>query len=143
MAYRPVPARPVRLDHGRRQLAEVSPLAEMARNSEPGAHCGGRPPRAQSLCHRQSGRPGAFERPHFGTQCRLAALSQAAGLGLLARPKIAAVLHRPACPTAAWWNFAWRRRPEQEWKESSEIAILRSSPAYAGASATNVKGNNL
>ncbi len=39
-----MPTRPIRLDHGRRQSAELPPLAEMAWHSEAGAVRGDRPP---------------------------------------------------------------------------------------------------
>ena len=48
------PRRPIRLDHGRRQSAELPPLAEMARDSEAGAVRGDRPPRPEPLRRRQS-----------------------------------------------------------------------------------------
>ena len=38
---------------------------------------------------------------------------------------------------------AGKKKKTKEWKESSKIAILMTSPARAGAGATNVKGNNL
>src|SRR5579864_3133628 len=142
MAYRPVPTRPIHLDHGRRQFAELSPLAEMARNSEAGSFRCGRSPRTQPLCRRQCRGPGAHTRPHYRTRGRIVTQSQATGLGLFARPEITAVLHRTACLAATEWNFPRFARSGQGWKESNQIAILNTS-RLAGPSATNVKGNNL
>src|SRR5665213_2217229 len=135
MAYRPVPACPVRLDHGRRQLAELSPLAEMARHSEAGPLRGGRSPRTQPLRRRQRRGPSALRRPHSGIQRFRPALLQTTGLDLLARTQIGAFVHRVARLTAAWRNFPWCKGEQQEWKEPSEIAILMMSPVLTGASA--------
>ena len=59
------PGRSIRLDHGRRQFAELSPLAEMARNSKVGAVRGHRSPGAKPLCRREPGRPGSQPAPAF------------------------------------------------------------------------------
>ena len=129
----PLPAGPIRLDHGRGQFAELSPLAEMARNSEAGAVRGDRPPRAEPLRRRQPGRPGARPRPHSGTRRRQPALPQAAGLDLPARPQIAAVLDRAARLAPAGRTGCPRSRQEKI-QQTREIQEVERSHEWQAAS---------
>src|ERR1700730_14093467 len=111
------------MDHGRGQFAELSPLAEMARNSEEGAVRGGRPPRTKPVRRSQPSRPSLRQRAHPGTRGCFPALSHTAGLGFFTRPQIAAVLYRLARLAPKRRNSQAQRRHAQGWKESSKIAI--------------------
>ena len=60
----PLRRRAFRLDHGRRQFAQLPSLAALARYRRDGADSGRRPPRSKPLCNRQCGRPLAGALPH-------------------------------------------------------------------------------
>ena len=92
----PLSGRALRLDHGRRQPAQLSPLAEMARDRRHGADRGDRPSRTEPLRQRQRGGTSAGTRPHPGDGSEIPGRSQAAGVGLPPRPEVAAVLDRVA-----------------------------------------------
>jgi hypothetical protein len=92
MARCPVPRGSLRLDHGRRQFAEFSPLAEMARNSKAGPIRSRRSPRAKPLRRRKPGRAGLGRGPYRGSRRSLPPLSRAAGLGFPARAQIAIIV---------------------------------------------------
>src|SRR4051794_21155164 len=91
--------RPIRLDHGRRQPAEFSPLAAMARYRPACADRGGGPARPEPLCglERRGPRLAALPRPR--TRRPRSAAAHGAGLGFSARPEIAALLDRVARAT--------------------------------------------
>ncbi len=55
---RSCPRRAFRLDHGRRQSAQLPSLAALARNRRAGADCGDRPSRSQPLFRSGRSRPG-------------------------------------------------------------------------------------
>ena len=92
----PLSGRALRLDHGGRQSAQLSPLAEMAGDRRHGADCGDRPSRTEPLRQRQRGGTSAGTRPHPGDGSEIPGRSQAAGVGLPPRPEVAAVVDRVA-----------------------------------------------
>ena len=86
-ADRAMPRRALRLDHGRRQSAQLPSLAEVARHCRPLADRGGRPRRPEPLRDGRHGRAGAVALPHPGAGRKVAAAPQAARVGLPARLK--------------------------------------------------------
>ena len=88
-----MPRRALRLDHGRRQPAQLPSLAEVARHRRPLADRGGRPRRPEPLRDRRPRRAGAVALPHPGAGRKVAAAPQAARVGFPARPEVAALLY--------------------------------------------------
>src|SRR5262250_164067 len=85
-----LPRRPFRLDHGRRQPAQLPSLAEMARAR------GGRPARPKPLCGGRRRRAGAGALPPARGGGEDAARPHAARLGVPAWTKVAPVVDRAA-----------------------------------------------
>ena len=95
----PLPGGAIRLGHGRRQSAELLPLAKLAPHRESAPHGGGRPHGIEPLRHRRPGIPGARALPPSGISGVELAEPEAAGLGLSPRTEIPSVLNRaPRAP---------------------------------------------
>src|SRR5690242_19087809 len=84
--------RPIRLDHGRRQPAEFSPLAAMARYRPACADRGGGPSRSEPLRRFERRRPSLAALPRPRTRRARHAAANGARLGFPARSQIAAVV---------------------------------------------------
>src|SRR5580704_3990532 len=124
--------RALRLDHGRRQSAQLPSLAALARHRAAGADRDRRSARTEPLCDRQRRGAGAGALPPSRNGGNEACGPQAAGLDLPARPQIAAVVdgaaRRPrvktslddSCLTAKQLNPLTRR------------AYLKASPGFGG-----------
>src|SRR4029077_19766678 len=99
-----LPRRALRLDHGRRQSAQLPSLAALARHRRPGADRRRRPAWAQPLRDGQRRGAGAGALSRSRSVGKEACGTQAAGLDLSARPQIAAVIdgaaRRPRAKTS-------------------------------------------
>ena len=138
-AHRALPRRALRLDHGRRQSAQLPSLAEVARHRRPRADRGRRPRRPEPLRDRRPRRAGALALPHSGAARKVAAAPQAARLGLPARAEVAALLHGAARAAPEIDGRAHRLRPVRRDPMLIFYALEDRSPwfilAFAGACA--------
>ena len=114
---RALPRRAFRLDHGRRQSASLPSLAALARHRAAGADRGRRSARAEPLFGRRRRRTGAGARAASRNGGKDLAAAQAAGLGLSARPEIAAVLDGAA-------RRAKRKRLNDSCLTAKELKLL-------------------
>src|SRR5689334_9776526 len=125
----------LRLDHGRRQPAQLPSLAEMAVDRPARSDRGDRPPGAQSLFAGRRRRTGDGAGAHPRIRCPLAGRPASPGLGLPARLEVAALIHSFA---GGAWPPPWRS-PEHcgRWSEkpakSPAIRIAAGSGADAQA----------
>ena len=121
-----LPRRAFRLDHGRRQSARVSSLAELARHRRdllPIAVVDRARPEPVRRC--RPGRPGACRGSAFPKPPPSAAASPAAGLGVPARPEIAAVLDRAArLAPSRQPAKGTGRNPRERWQDETSSDYL-------------------
>ena len=124
--------RALRLDHGRRQFAQLPSLAALARHRPIGADRGRRSAGTQPLCDGQRRGAGAGALPPSRSGGKEACGPQAAGLDLSARPQIAAVVDGAACRTRVKTSLNDSCLTAKQLNPLTRRAYLKASLGFGG-----------